>query len=1186
MKIVNGKANESLNPRKGDIRVNHHGLEEKFDGNKYKIVCKFEGCANIAQSNERCKRSHITTQLKPNYNSIKTINTSSSSTRNNNSATKITRNRHRTHFVRVAKIKKPTVQNGEDQSLDQILLTSCVNNGNYSPPQPKKRSPSKTTTSNGKLSSLTQYEKGAIVNDDYGVPKKFDGFTLRDICKKDGCFNIAQKNGRCKKSHPRIPFKLFKNMGDKKDAYDDKSLTERVHASVSSSSGVTNVPNRSRTRGSTKQQQSATTIATTSDVLSRKSASATTTQEHTTIDENTIRKPSIKTTTNQNPLSTKPANGDIITLTDGIRKKWNGIQWRKLCSKPACPYYMQSKCLCKQHLLQLQREEMEETPEEESTTTTNQMDLPNSDTDLSQILNDSSSVVLNSTKVTTSDTTVGAQQSQTPVNPVKGDILVLENGVRKKFDGRQYRRLCSRDNCLTLVQGPVYYTNGLCPKHWQENQSNITETDSAHQPQQHYYYQKCDRTSIRLPTNDVEKIDTYESAEKPTKTTTTPFVATSSTSFTSSRKKASGRRAKSSVGSHRRRLTYFGNKVPKPSRRLTVAATSSSVNLDQPTKGDVVILENGSRKKFDGIVWRKTCSLPHCFIAAQKNELCRKHYLQYNGQLDLARRDNQTTTSKSNSSLSDSTREKRGRDTSLTKKSLSRMKHKFEDEENYDNGNSIDMMSSSFDGEEEGEEGEEEEEEEEEEEKEDAKNEEEELDSEENAHSDDDDDLSVDYIENSLINLLSASREKFPTSALKKWLHDHKDNPYPTHDDKINLANLSNITYEQVGTWFNNARAILRRRQKKLRQSTIPLVQKQHQRKRSSIKLKLEPSTKHVANLNRSQFYNGISTRSIGIQCNPSVVNKSTTTNSNIPKVKQEYEQRMVRTVQPSSTNNKNNSNTQTTSEKLSIENKLNVKLSSQNDNDDDDDVNIDCLMDIIPAQSTNGLTWKYDREDEIIITSTCLNDDQIAQLKEFCTKFEIKMSQIVDQTTTHLITDEEDTSLICPLSKKVIQAVARHMYVISYRWINECLRKGKIIDENIYEICGDLTLSPDHNGMQRSRLSVLPKTLPPTLLLDNYSIMIKCDGCQDMMNNDELIELVQLSGAHYTMDSHFSRISRSIIRVVLCEKEYLRNRKEMYDKCVKVGVHFLTPEWFLESLVQYKVQPFHEYQITLSYDR
>jgi hypothetical protein len=98
---------------------------------------------------------------------------------------------------------------------------------------------------------------------------------------------------------------------------------------------------------------------------------------------------------------------------------------------------------------------------------------------------------------------------------------------------------------------------------------------------------------------------------------------------------------------------------------------------------------------------------------------------------------------------------------------------------------------------------------------------------------------------------------------------------------------------------------------------------------------------------------------------------------------------------------------------------------------------------------------------------------------------------------------------------------------------------------------------------MQRSRQSISSdNNSPKSFLLENYSIILKCDGCQEMLNNDELIELIKLSGAKHTTDSHFSRLQTGIIRVVLCEKEYLINRKEMYEKCFHAGVHFLTPEW------------------------
>ena len=97
------------------------------------------------------------------------------------------------------------------------------------------------------------------------------------------------------------------------------------------------------------------------------------------------------------------------------------------------------------------------------------------------------------------------------------------------------------------------------------------------------------------------------------------------------------------------------------------------------------------------------------------------------------------------------------------------------------------------------------------------------------------------------------------------------------------------------------------------------------------------------------------------------------------------------------------------------------------------------------------------------------------ARLREFCSRFNIEFRQMVDEHTTHLITDEEEgETLVCPLSKKVIQAVARHMYIVTYRWIDTCLKSNEIVYEKPFEIQGDLTLSSDHHGLSSLSLVLI----------------------------------------------------------------------------------------------------------------
>lgn len=91
----------------------------------------------------------------------------------------------------------------------------------------------------------------------------------------------------------------------------------------------------------------------------------------------------------------------------------------------------------------------------------------------------------------------------------------------------------------------------------------------------------------------------------------------------------------------------------------------------------------------------------------------------------------------------------------------------------------------------------------------------------------------------------------------------------------------------------------------------------------------------------------------------------------------------------------------------------------------------------------------------------------------------------------THLITDEIDSndSLVCTLTKSVVFAIVQHCFILSYRWIVECLRQNVLVNEEQYEIEGDHLISTKHNGPRRSRLSQRP--LLPLNHFSNYQTRI-----------------------------------------------------------------------------------------------
>ncbi|CAF1002580.1 unnamed protein product [Rotaria magnacalcarata] len=226
------------------------------------------------------------------------------------------------------------------------------------------------------------------------------------------------------------------------------------------------------------------------------------------------------------------------------------------------------------------------------------------------------------------------------------------------------------------------------------------------------------------------------------------------------------------------------------------------------------------------------------------------------------------------------------------------------------------------------------------------------------------------------------------------------------------------------------------------------------------------------------------------------------------------------------------------------------------------------------PSTSNINVTKFQKSSRTLVLVCSSLTRQQISQVELFCSRFCARLSNQIDETTTHLIASEVEQRICC-LTKKVFFAVAYHQYVIGYQWIEECLNKQCLLNEDSYEITGDASLSGQHNGMNRSRLTRQPifKSYP-------YAIAVECSiGCQQgMFTRIELENLVELSGATILRDQNRQQLDVNITVVVLCDDD----DKEVVKKYlgVKNKIYYVIPEFFLDSVVLYEVQPIKGYEL------
>ncbi|UJR25900.1 hypothetical protein I4U23_007248 [Adineta vaga] len=215
----------------------------------------------------------------------------------------------------------------------------------------------------------------------------------------------------------------------------------------------------------------------------------------------------------------------------------------------------------------------------------------------------------------------------------------------------------------------------------------------------------------------------------------------------------------------------------------------------------------------------------------------------------------------------------------------------------------------------------------------------------------------------------------------------------------------------------------------------------------------------------------------------------------------------------------------------------------------------------------------------KLVLVCSSLTRQQLSQVELFCSRFSARISNQIDETTTHLIASEVEQRVCC-LTKKVFFAVAYHLYVTGYQWIEDCLTKQTFLNEESYEILGDASLSSQHNGMHRSRL-----IREPIFKSYSYTIAVECSiGCQHgMFNRQELEQLVQLSGANLLQDDNRDELDLNTSIVVLCDDDDKTVVKKYQD--FKNKVYYVIPEFFLDSIVLYEVQPIKGYELLYQID-
>ncbi|KAM8795375.1 breast cancer type 1 susceptibility protein [Eudromia elegans] len=208
----------------------------------------------------------------------------------------------------------------------------------------------------------------------------------------------------------------------------------------------------------------------------------------------------------------------------------------------------------------------------------------------------------------------------------------------------------------------------------------------------------------------------------------------------------------------------------------------------------------------------------------------------------------------------------------------------------------------------------------------------------------------------------------------------------------------------------------------------------------------------------------------------------------------------------------------------------------------------------------------------EMSIVASGLNQSEHLMVQKFARKTHSTFSNHITEGTTHVIM-KTDMELVCERTLKYFLGIAGGKWVVSYQWVIQSFKEGRILDEDNFEVRGDVINGRNHQGPRRARQSLTEK------IFKGFEIC--CYGPFTDMTTEHLEWMVELCGASVVKGLHlFTHRPNSTTVVVVQPDAWMEN---MDYKAIqqKNNVAVVTREWVLDSVACYECQEFDAYLVS-----
>ncbi|NXV33146.1 BRCA1 protein, partial [Rissa tridactyla] len=219
-----------------------------------------------------------------------------------------------------------------------------------------------------------------------------------------------------------------------------------------------------------------------------------------------------------------------------------------------------------------------------------------------------------------------------------------------------------------------------------------------------------------------------------------------------------------------------------------------------------------------------------------------------------------------------------------------------------------------------------------------------------------------------------------------------------------------------------------------------------------------------------------------------------------------------------------------------------------------------------------NATSLAVTNRKEMSIVASGLNKSEHLVVQKFARKTHSTLCNHITEETTHVIM-KTDKELVCERTLKYFLGIAGRKWVVSYQWVIQSFKEGRILDEENFEVRGDVINGRNHQGPKRARQSLTEK------IFKGFEIC--CCGPFTDMTTEHLEWMVELCGASVVKQLHlFTHTANSTAVVVVQPDAWMENTNYRAIQ-QENNVAMVTREWVLDSVACYECQELDAYLVS-----